>query len=114
MPVARTRASVSAMPKMTTLWPRCSRRRARAVIGLMWPVPGKQNAPSLAMVTPLAVNLGPKGSTEEVEVWISVLRMNVCQRRMAWQCRGSLILGWDELFGVYAAAVDFSRERRQP
>ena len=65
MPAALTRASVSAMPKMITLWPRCSRRRANAVMGLMCPVPGKQNAPSLAMVHFLAVKFGPEMITDE-------------------------------------------------
>ena len=50
MPADLTRASVSAMPKITTLWPRFSNSRASAVIGLMCPIPGKQNAPSLAIL----------------------------------------------------------------
>src|SRR5664279_3909056 len=50
MPADLTRDSVSAIPKITTLWPRSSSRRAKAVIGLMCPVPGKQNAPSRAML----------------------------------------------------------------
>jgi hypothetical protein len=121
---------------------------------------------ALPWVMPLVVNVGPKGFTEEVEVWISALRKNVCQRGMVWQCRGLevrcgvalvevfvllgeahtyylhldrsktihfiyrraarkaaelpeecinlLIFGWQELFGVYAAGVDFAREGWQP
>src|SRR5581483_12180479 len=49
MPAARTRASVSAIPKRMTSWPFISSERARAVIGFRCPVAGKQNAPNLAM-----------------------------------------------------------------
>jgi hypothetical protein len=56
--------SVSAMPKKMTLWPRCSTWRARAVMGLMCPVPGKQKTPSLAMVHVRWDEFGPEMDTD--------------------------------------------------